>query len=130
MAPRSLIISENACASAEEELQACPSPLPDLYSTPNNYNSSQDSVPLGPSAWAEANAALLNLHGNGVTAPGQMTLYDDGHGDGFVLPASGYIFTRSEGFVVNYPGGASYTMVVGAVSNTSQLRNDSKLTTL
>lgn len=115
----SLVISEDACTDTDEEL-ACPSPVPGLYSTADDYNSTQESESFGPRSWAGATALLLRMGGNGVKMPGQMTLYNNGQGNGFVLPASEHAFTRSDDFIVHYPGGQSYTMAVGAVSKPHQ----------
>ncbi|GAB7360584.1 hypothetical protein MBLNU230_g0466t2 [Neophaeotheca triangularis] len=45
-----------------------------------------------------------------------MTLNDVDSGTDFVIPASEHALTRSRDMTINFPGGASYTMAVGAFS--------------
>ncbi|KAK5129974.1 hypothetical protein LTR08_002567 [Meristemomyces frigidus] len=113
----SLIINSSTCSAQTAD---CPVPIGNSWAATGAFAVSGGpgtvSIDVDARDWAPDLTALMGMQGSGQYIDERMTLYSEDDPDqGDYL--DGHAFMLSNGFAATFPGGASYTLDTGFVSD-------------
>ena len=117
LSPMSILVNNSACSG---QTANCPLPIPTLWSVSGAFEVADGpetaSTDIAFEEFAEDMATLLRIQGSGQYIVNRITLHNGGDAtQPAFLDFHGMMLSNS--YAVAYPGGASYTLDTGFVSD-------------